>query len=290
MIKSKYLDCGNVQLYYEILKVDPILIYLHGRTANHTIFNHQRKHFHDLGTGSLALDQRGDGNSTHLPNKSSYTLDAYTSDLEKVLEAEGITKSTIIGHSMGTMVAQDYSAKHPEKVDSLVLISASYDFTKSFGRNFLSKLGLKLTPFMRAGLTCYNKLKGLTDSNRDKHYSDFSEERFRTISNSYFTFEMYGKNNLEYVRAMHALSNAVMEWNTELIATRVQAPTLLIHGDSDQDVPVVTSYELHEMIPNSKEPIIIPNSKHGIIFQSPELVNEAIEKFLVGEIYSERLR
>lgn len=289
MTKQKFLKLEDVTLYYEILKRDPTLVYLHGTTTNHTIFNHQREHFHKKGTGSLALDQRGDGKSTHLSDESSYALDTYTSDLERVLGHEGVTNMSIVGHSMGTLVAQNYAVKHSENVDALVLISASYDFKKSFGRDLFKRLGLKLIPLMRNLLTGYNIIKGISSHDRVSYYSDFSEDRFKHMSDLAFTLELYGKNSLEYVKAMHALSNAMIEFNTELIAPLIQAPTLLIHGDSDQAVSLATAFELKEMIPNSIVEII-PNSKHGVVFQSPELITQAMEKFLLGEIYSEKLR
>jgi len=88
---------------------------------------------------------------------------------------------------------------------------------------------------------------------------------------------------------MLALGEAMMSWSTESVTGSIQAPTLLIHGDSDQLVPQETAYELHEMIPNSITPVIIPNSRHGIPFQAPGPVNNAMHEFL-REIYPDSLR
>jgi pimeloyl-ACP methyl ester carboxylesterase len=289
MIQAKTLDVGDATLYYEVLLRDPALVFLHGSTVNHTVFDHQRRHFHGLGAGSVAIDQRGEGKSSHLPDESSYSLGAYTGDLELVLDAEGIAAGTLVGHSMGSVIAQNFAAANPERVDALVLVSGTYASARNFARTPLSKFLLHLIPAMRMTMKGYNRFKGLTEHDRENHYHDFSEERFRTISDGDFAKELYAKNTPEYARAMCALSDAVMKWDIEQIAPGIVTPTLLIHGKDDGAVPVVTAYELAEMLPNAQAPVII-EGKHGIPFQQPELVNQAMERFLRGEIYSERLR
>ncbi|MBI2550128.1 alpha/beta hydrolase [Candidatus Woesearchaeota archaeon] len=290
-LKGKKLNVEGVQIYYEILNRDPVLIYLHGNSTNHTVFSHQRGNFHSLGAGSLAPDLRGEGRSAHLPDAGSYALDSHVSDLEKLVQAEGIGNATIVAHSRGTMVAQAYAAKHPENVDALVLISASYDFLETFRKHGPAwMLSLK---FLAGPLgVAYNRLAGLAHHNREDYYPDFSSEKFRKISDLSFALEIYGRVSPSYVRSINAIGKAVDMWNMESTAPLIKSPTLLIHGGADWLVPPRAAYELQEMIPGAKgiPPVIVPNARHGVHFQAPEQVTAAMEKFLVGEIYQGRLR
>lgn len=231
--------------------------------------------------------------STHSTNKADYSLDAFTRDLEQVVCSEGAKKVTLVGHSSGAIVAQDYAAKHPEDVDALVLIAASYDLRKTFVRNAVRRVLLSLSPLEGMAEIGYNRICRLFAGDRDRSedYPDFTDDKFRKISDLGFAIEMAGRKDPAHLKATHALGQSVMEWNTEGTAPKIHAPTLLIHGGSDWLVPPKTAYELQEMIPGAKgiPPVIISNARHGVHFQQPEQVNAAMERFLVGDIYHGRL-
>ncbi|MBI2660820.1 alpha/beta hydrolase [Candidatus Woesearchaeota archaeon] len=289
---------GDLKIYYEILSGHPPIVFLHGVTSNHTMFHPYIKHFNQNGFGTLAYDHRGDGKSTHISNPKFHSPSANVSDLEHLLGAEGIEHATLIGQSLGGMIAQFYAIEHPSRVDALVLVSTSYDLTKTYGRTALNRFVLKIDPVTRAALNLLNTAVGLfipdgpaggiyTDS-REDYYPDFSEKTFREKPEAYFLFAVYGKNSAAYVRAMHALTGEMMKWSTERLAPLISAPTLIIHGQSDPLIPVATAHELNEMIRNSRKEIV-PGG-HAIVYRKPEILIPIIDRFLTGEIYSERLR
>ncbi|MGH7586774.1 MAG: alpha/beta fold hydrolase [Gemmatimonadales bacterium] len=70
-----------------------------------------------------ALDQRGLG-GTSAPG-SGYGLPALADDVVAFLDAKGIERATVIGHSMGSLVAQHVAAGAPERVSRLVLVDAA---------------------------------------------------------------------------------------------------------------------------------------------------------------------
>ncbi|MBI2660717.1 alpha/beta hydrolase, partial [Candidatus Woesearchaeota archaeon] len=224
---------GDLRIYYEILRGNPPIVFLHGVTSNHTMFHPYMEHFQAEGFGTLAYDHRGDGKSTHIPDSRLHTLPDNVSDLEALLNAEGIEKATFIGQSLGGMIAQSYAIAHPSKVDALVLISTSYDFTKTFERTARNRLLLKIDPATRMALNLLNLMMGFRYKSREDYYPDFSEDRFREKPEAYFLYDVYGRNSPEYVRAMHALTDAMMQWSTEQLAPFIRAPTLILHGRKD---------------------------------------------------------
>lgn len=68
-----------------------------------------------------ALDQRGHGRSDRT---SRYTIDALVSDVADFLDAIGIGSTILIGHSLGGVVAYLFAARHPDRVNALVLEDA----------------------------------------------------------------------------------------------------------------------------------------------------------------------
>jgi pimeloyl-ACP methyl ester carboxylesterase len=69
------------------------------------------------------LTQRGHGDASH-PN-SGYRLDDFSGDLLEFMEVKGIREAIIVGHSMGSAVAQRFAVDNPDKSLGLILAGAS---------------------------------------------------------------------------------------------------------------------------------------------------------------------
>ncbi len=72
------------------------------------------------------LDQRGSGRSER-PWNEAYSLDLLVEDLEQLRRAWGVERLSLVGHSFGTILALEYAAAHPERVERLVLAAAAPD-------------------------------------------------------------------------------------------------------------------------------------------------------------------
>lgn len=68
----------------------------------------------------IAPDFRGRGESAWDPGYDYFT-DAYVSDVEILVSLLGLTRFSIVGHSMGGTVGYAYAARHPDRVDALVV-------------------------------------------------------------------------------------------------------------------------------------------------------------------------
>jgi pimeloyl-ACP methyl ester carboxylesterase len=68
----------------------------------------------------LALDLRGRGASSTLP--PPYGMEAYTSDMLAVLDACGLERAVLVGHSLGAYAVARFAADHPERVRAAVLV------------------------------------------------------------------------------------------------------------------------------------------------------------------------
>ena len=71
---------------------------------------------------ALVPDQRGHGDSDK--PECCYTTDDFAADVDAFMEAVGVEKATLVGHSSGGLIAQRVALEHPRRVGRLVLIGA----------------------------------------------------------------------------------------------------------------------------------------------------------------------
>ncbi len=275
-MEEKGLSTNDLRIYYEIAYGSPWLVFLHGVTTNHTFFNVQLRYFEGKGNGVVGIDQRGDGKSYPKPSlREFYSLEGYTSDLEKIVLHEQIQQPIILGHSMGGMVAVNYAARNQANTRGLVLIDTSYNFKKTLTPS--ATLFYLFKSLFRKYFSHLNKSaqkKGI-----EPEYLDFSG--LGDVSDTEFARMTYEKAIPDDVPAMHAASEAILEWNIEEQLQKIKAPTLIINAGKSQFIRPSTAYELQERIGKDKsKAIILPSVKHQLVIQQPERITLLIENFL----------
>lgn len=114
----------GVQLHYveQGRQHGPVLVLLHGYTDSYLSFDRVLpllpRRFH-----VYALDQRGHGDSSR--PECCYSQSDFASDVTAFLDAQGIQRAVLVGHSMGSFIAQQVALEHPERVEALVLIGSA---------------------------------------------------------------------------------------------------------------------------------------------------------------------
>lgn len=115
----------------------PVLA-LHGITANGHSFARVAAELPD-GLALLAPDLRGRARSAHLPGP--YGLGAHVADLVAVLDAAGVDRTVVVGHSMGAFVACLAAVRHPDRVAGLLLVDGGYGLPVPPGTDIEAVLG-----------------------------------------------------------------------------------------------------------------------------------------------------
>ena len=112
-IRLSYVELGD--------PAGPPLLLLHGWTDSSRSWTPIAPYL--LKHRLLILDQRGHGGSDK-PD-CCYALSSFAHDARLFLDAKGIARTAIAGHSLGSMVAQNLAADHPERVSKLILIGST---------------------------------------------------------------------------------------------------------------------------------------------------------------------
>ncbi|MGD2061137.1 MAG: alpha/beta hydrolase [Acidimicrobiia bacterium] len=106
--------------------IDPDLesvVFIHGVGQDHTIWVLPTRYFARHDRNVLAVDLPGHGRSSGPPLE---TIEEMADWVVQALDAAGIDRAAFVGHSMGSLVALDAAARHPDRVRSLALVGVSF--------------------------------------------------------------------------------------------------------------------------------------------------------------------
>lgn len=125
MDAERKVRVGPLEIAYEARgSGERPLVLVHGFTGSKDDFSGV---LDDLAEGGrvVAPDQRGHGGSTNTGDPAHYTLECLVDDLEGFLDATGISRCDLLGHSMGGMVTLRLALTRPARVASLVLMDTA---------------------------------------------------------------------------------------------------------------------------------------------------------------------
>ncbi len=99
------------------------MVFIHGALHDHSGWTLLARWCAHHGFGVLALNQPGHGRSAGPPLPSVEALADWTLAL---LDAAGVQQATLVGHSMGSLIALEAAARAPERITRLVLLGTAY--------------------------------------------------------------------------------------------------------------------------------------------------------------------
>ncbi len=100
----------------------PSVVFVHGAGLDHSVWVLQSRYFAHHGRNSLALDLPGHRRSAGEPSRS---IEVYADWVIEFLDALSIEQAALVGHSMGSLVALEGAARHPDRVSALGLVGVS---------------------------------------------------------------------------------------------------------------------------------------------------------------------
>jgi pimeloyl-ACP methyl ester carboxylesterase len=106
------------------------VVFVHGAGLDHSSFGLQSRYFGYHGRNVLAVDLPGHGRSEGPPLP---TIGAMADWVFAMLDSQGISKASIVGHSMGALVALDAANRCPERVERVACIGVAYPMKVSEG-------------------------------------------------------------------------------------------------------------------------------------------------------------
>lgn len=217
-----------------------------------------------LGGRVIVMDNRGTGHSDcpGRPWKMAHMAD----DALAVLDAAGAKTAVVAGISMGGMIAQHLTLRHPDRVTGLVLMatSAGLPHARFPGLGTLKNLvSLPLIDEEEAGRRLARLLLPKSELPRAReHLSGWREALLEEAAKPRSFFYQLG---------------AVMAHSTGFRLKRIKCPTVVLVGAQDALVPPKNSRILHKLIPGSHLEML-PHVGHGIEILDKEAIRRAVER------------
>jgi pimeloyl-ACP methyl ester carboxylesterase len=228
------------------------------------------------GARVLAPDLPGFGRSD--PPARGYSMAVYVQALTELLDELGIEQVTLVGHSLGGMVAHSLTLADPERVERLVLIGGSLVIRKQ-------KLGLSTILFLIPGVGewLYSRLR------RDP------EAAYRTLRPYYGDLDALPEADRAFLfqrvnervwsdkqrRAFLLVFRHLARWlpaQQRGLADRLRAlevPTTAVWGERDQLNDVANGHALVALQPSARL-VVVPGAGHNVQHERPQAVLSAI--------------
>lgn len=205
------------------------------------------------------LDQRGHG-ATDKPDMRMYPISLYASDLAAFMDQQGIKKADIIGHSLGSMIAQAFAINYPEHVDHLVLESST------------------LVNNQTIGLDMYNATLAFGDNPPSEEFMDNWYSTPNPVDEEFLSHEKAESSAIPPY-AWRAITKGGAFSDLTPFMTEIKAPTLILWGTSDTFFAEKNQDDLRKALPNAKF-IAYENIGHNIHWEDPQRMAADVLSFL----------
>jgi non-heme chloroperoxidase len=271
-IKTK----DGTEIYFKDWGQGPVVTFSHGWPLNADAWDGQMLFLAQHGFRVVAHDRRGHGRSSQASDRND--MDGYADDLAAVIDALNLKGVTLVGHSTGGGEVARYIGRHGTKrVAAAVLIAAVPPIMLKSASN---PEGLPIQVFddMRSGLA----------KDRSQFYKDLAVQFYganrpgakvsQGILEQFWLWSMQAglKNAYESIKAF-----SETDFSEDL--KKFDVPTLVLHGEDDQIVPVKDSARKSARLIKGAKEIYYPGAPHGLTFTLQDRVNADLLAFLEQE-------
>ena len=237
----------------------PTVVFIHGAGGDHTVWALQTRWFAYHGRSVLALDLPGHGRSDGPALSSVAEAAAW---LPRLLDAAGLEKAALIGHSMGALIALATAAAAPERVWSLCLVGAAYPMG----------VNPELLAAAKANDHLAIDLVNAWGHGRRAHLGGAAVPGLWMLGSGVRLQERAGPG------VLYADMKACDAYKTgEADAGRIRCPATVIVGDRDLMTPVRNARALQQKIQGA-ELVVLPNCGHMTMAEAPDALLDALKE------------
>jgi pimeloyl-ACP methyl ester carboxylesterase len=250
------------------------LVLVHGFTGSRDDFREHMGPLAVLGR-TVALDNRGHGGTTNSGRAEDYTTEGMAEDLGAVLDALGLERVDLLGHSLGGMIALRFVLARPERVASLILMdSSALAMTKLMPARLRDSLAARV---LAEGVGALGpRMRAAAASGARPPSAKRAEERMGT---DLFWSRIQAKLDAMDAVAWDALSRVLAEHVSLLDRlNEIRIPTLVLVGTEDAPLRDAAD-ELARGIPGARLRIV-PDAAHSPQLENPSAWFEAVRDHL----------
>lgn len=269
-VKKGMVDIGNnIQLYYEEMGQGEPIIFIHGHSLDHKMWDEQ---FFEFARDYRAIryDLRGYGYSSPQQEQQQFT---HVEDLIRLMDTLKLEKAHIVGLSLGGYIGTDILGLHPERLLSVTLASGN-----------LRSLPKPSVPMDEAEARV-----------RDEQIALLKQKGIDVMKREWFNGLMRSGGTLRY-RMQKPLWNMIYQWDAwqplhkearviagddafdKLKVHKPNIPVLILEGKSENNY-FAKDPEILKYLPNARR-VILDDCGHMLNMEQPEKFNTIVRNFL----------
>ena len=250
------------QNYYSFNKKKSVpVVFIHGVGLDHRMWDYQINYFNEYSV--LTYDLLGHGKTPC--DKDKLSLKDFSNQLLEILNHLKIEKVNLIGFSLGSLIALDFSARYQKKLEKLILIGTTYKRSEQ-------ERSLVLDRFNQAKLN-----KPISKQALKRWFSDkYLDENPKTYDLFMNILNKKPNDHKNFLKAYELFAN---HYDDIAAIRKIDRKTLVMTGSDDMGSTPKMSKELVKDLVNSSY-IEIKNGKHLCSIECEDDVNMNIKNFI----------
>jgi non-heme chloroperoxidase len=252
------------------------IVFHHGWPLSADDWDNQMLFFVGKGFRVIAHDRRGHGRSSQV--NDGHNMDQYAADVAAIVEHLDLRNAIHVGHSTGGGEATRYVARYGNgRVAKLILIAAVPPLML---KTLANPNGLPIEAF--------NGLRQELAANRSQFYLDFASGPFYGYNrpdskpSQAVIWNWWRQGMMGGAKAQYDSIKAFSETDFTEDLRSITVPTLVVHGDDDQIVPIVASAPLSAKLVQTSTLKIYEKLPHGLCTTHADVVNAEMLIFITA--------
>jgi non-heme chloroperoxidase len=263
----------GTQIFYKDWGTGRPVVFSHGWPLDADAWDAQMLFLASHGLRVIAHDRRGHGRSGQPWNGND--MDTYADDLAALIEHLDLKQATLVGHSTGGGEVAHYIGRHgSQRVARAVLIGAVPPLMLKTAAN---PGGLPMEVF--------DTIRNSVVANRSQFYKDlavpfYGYNRPKAKVSQGVIDEFWREGMLGSIKGQYDCIAQFSEVDYTEDLKKIDVPTLILHGDDDQVVPIDNAGRLSAKIVKNATLKIYPGASHGMCTTEADKVNADLLEFI----------
>ena len=239
----------------------PTVVFIHGAANDHSVWSLQSRYYAYHGWNAFAIDLPGHGKSAGAPLATIGDLAGW---MEHFLKGVGAKDVTLVGHSMGSLVALETAARHPERIRKVAMIGSAVPIQVSEALLNASKANDHVA---------YEMINVFAHSNTAQLGGNRVPGMWM-MGSAMRLMERSGDG------VLHADFSACQHYAAGLeAATKLKCPVLMILGKRDLMTPMKIAADVISKLPDVKV-VALDGAGHSLMAEKPDEVLDSLISFL----------